>query len=166
VVAVTAVRVIGIDPGPTPGIVLLRFNDGPFGVCHVVQCTHLIAPEIFRMLLGIDPVTPTIVGVERFVIGAKSYKTGSPGGVTRDLVGQLIEVFDDHDSTADGRRGGRFFQRNASQVKAWATDERLMKANLYVPTSGMTHARDAARHALFAAVHDGGTPDPLSKRSR
>jgi hypothetical protein len=157
----TAVRVIGVDPGPTPGIVLLRFNDGPFGICHVVQCTHLIAPEIFRMLLGIDPVTPTIVGVERFVIGRSSYKSGSPGGVTRDLVGALQEIVVEH-----GRAGGQFHQRNASQVKAWATDTRLDKAGLLDATKGMTHARDAARHALFAAVHDGGIPDPLSKKAR
>jgi hypothetical protein len=163
---VTAVRVIGVDPGPTPGIVLLRFNDGPFGICHVVQCTHLIAPEIFRMLLGIDPVTPTIVGVERFVIGRSSYRTGSPGAVTRDLVGSLVEVFNEHDSTADGRLGGRFHQRNASQVKAWATDARLAATGLLDATKGMTHARDAARHALFAAVHDGKIPDPLSKKAR
>jgi hypothetical protein len=118
------------------------------------------------MLLGIDPATPTIVGVERFVLGAKSYRSGSPGGVTRDLVGQLIEAFNDHDSTADGRLGGRFFQRNASQVKAWATDARLDAAGLLAATKGMTHARDAARHALFAAVHDGGIPDPLSQRAQ
>ena len=162
----TAVRVIGVDPGPTPGIVLVRFNDGPFGVAHVVQCTHLIAPEIFRMLLGIDSRTPTIVGIERFVIGRKSMRSGQVGEVTRDLIGSLQEAFEDHDSTEAGRLGGRFFQRNASQVKAWATDERLDAAGLLTATKGMTHARDGARHALFAAVHDGGIPDPLSKKAR
>lgn len=161
----TAVRVIGVDPGPTPGLVLLRFNDGPFGVCHVVQCTHLIAPDIFRMLLGIDPATPTIVGVERFVIGAKSYRSGSPGGVTRDLVGAIDQACRDHMHEM-GSALVRLHQRNASQVKAWATDARLDKTGLLDATKGMTHARDAARHALFAAVHDGGIPDPLSKKAR
>ena len=160
----TAVRVIGVDPGPTPGIVLLRFNDGPFGVCHVVQCTHLIAPEIFRTLLGIDPVTPTIVGVERFVMRGK-YAGTQAGGVTRDLVGAIDQVCRERMQEMGGD-SVRLHQRNASQVKAWATDARLDAAGLLDATKGMTHARDAARHALFAAVHDGSIPDPLSKKAK
>lgn len=156
----TAVRVIGVDPGPTPGIVLLRFNGGPFGIAHVVQCTHLIAPSIFKMLLEIDPVTPTIVGIEKFVMRGK-YAGTKAGGVTQDLIGELRTVV-----LFEGRAGGRFFERTASEVKAWATDDRLQAAGLIDATKGMTHARDAARHALFAAVKDGGIPDPLSKKAR
>lgn len=162
----TAVRVIGIDPGPTPGIVLLRFNDGPFAVAHVVQCTHLIAPTLFSALIGIDAVTPTIVQTEKFVVGRGSMKSGRPGGVTRDLVGALQEVFDEHDSGPLGRLGCRWFLRSAAQVKPWATDERLDAVGLLEATKGMRHARDGARHALYAAVHDGKIPDPLSKKAR
>jgi hypothetical protein len=86
--------------------------------------------------------------------------------VTRDLIGTLQEVWEEHDSTAEGRRGARWFQRPAAHVKPWATDERLEAAGLLEATKGMRHARDAARHALFAACKDGGIPDPLSKRSR
>jgi hypothetical protein len=50
-------------------------------------------------------------------------------------------------------------------VKPWATDERLEAAGLLDLTKGMRHARDAARHALFTAVKDGGVPDPLSKHA-
>lgn len=157
----TAVRVIGVDPGPTPGIVLLRFNGGPFAVCHVVQCNHGVAPALFETLLRIDPTTPTIVGIERFVIGRKSMRSGAAGEVTRDLIGTLHEV-------AMGCNPGRglWKLRSASLVKAWATDARLDAIGLLEPTKGMGHARDAARHALFAAVHDGKIPDPLSKRAR
>jgi hypothetical protein len=164
----TDVRVIGVDPGPTPGMVLLRFNPGPFAVAHVVQCTHLVAPTLFEALLEIDPTTPTIVGTERFVIGRRSArsKSAKAGEVTRDLIGRLQEVWEAHDSTEQGRLGGRWFLRSAVQVKAWATDERLDAIGLLEATKGMTHAKDAARHALYAAVHDGKIPDPLSKRAR
>jgi hypothetical protein len=50
-------------------------------------------------------------------------------------------------------------------VKPWATDTRLAAAGLMEPTTGMRHARDAARHALFAAVKTYGLPDPLSARA-
>lgn len=162
----TTARVIGIDPGPTPGMVLVRFNDGPFGVCHVVQCNHGVAASLFDALLNLDPHTPTTVGIEKFVVGRRSGRSSTPqaGAVTRDLIGALREVWEEHDSTQDGRLGGRWFMRNAARVKAWATDERLEAAGLLAPTKGMTHARDAARHAIYAAVHDAGVPDPLSKQ--
>lgn len=159
------VRVIGIDPGPIPGFVLLRFNRTPFGVAQVVQCTHNAAPKIFGALLDAIDDTPTLVQIERFVVGRRSGRssTAAAGEVTRDLIGALREVWSDRDSSPTGRLGGRWLQRSASQVKPWATDLRLEAAGLIEATKGMRHARDAARHALFAAVHDGGIPDPLGK---
>lgn len=163
----TAVRVIGVDPGPTTGMVLLRFHtDRPFGVAHVVQCNHGVAPALFEALLRIDPATPTIVGIERFVVGRKSMRSGAHGEITRDLIGTMQEIWEEHDSTKNGRLGGRWFVRSASQVKTWATDARLDAIGLLDNTKGMGHARDGGRHALFAAVHDGKIPDPLSKRSQ
>lgn len=159
------VRVIGIDPGPVPGIVLLRFNRGPFGVAQVVQCTHNVAPTLFEAMLRTDPYTPTIVQIEKFVVGRRASRssTAAAGEVTRDLIGALREVWADLDSTPRGRLGGRWLQRAAGQVKPWATDERLDAAGLLDATKGMRHAKDAARHAIFAACHDGGITDPLSK---
>jgi hypothetical protein len=58
------------------------------------------------------------------------------------------------------------FLRAAALVKPWATDRRLTAAGLLDPTAGMGHARDAARHALYAAVHLQLTTDPLSKKTR
>jgi hypothetical protein len=40
-----------------------------------------------------------------------------------------------------------------------------VKSGLYTPTKNMPHARDAAKHALYAAVRYGFLRDPLSQRS-
>ena len=42
----------------------------------------------------------------------------------------------------------------------------MAAAGLLEPTKQLRHARDAARHALFAAVADCGIPDPLSRKAR
>lgn len=152
-------RVIGIDPGPIPGIVRLDLDAGKIRYAEAVQCTWPIAGTIVSALLGEDrshyPLA--IVAVERFVVGRGSMKSAAAGRITRDLVGQLQRVVD--------RDGARYVERTAAEVKAWASDDRLARAGLLEPTKGMRHARDAARHALFAAVKDGGLPDPLSKRA-
>ena len=76
--------------------------------------------------------------------------------ITRDLVGQLSAL------VSEGR-GVRQIQRSAAEVKPWGTDLRLTKSGLLAITKGMPHARDACRHALFAAV-SAGMPDPLSAK--
>lgn len=159
----TTRRVIGMDPGPTPGFVLLEFVDRRLADVDVVQCSAGVAAAVFRTLLETSYATPALVQVERFVVGRSSMKSAEPGAVTRDMVGELGLVFENYDSTERGRLGGRYLQRPAVAVKPWATDVRLERAGLLEATKGMRHAKDAARHALFAACHDGGIPDPLSK---
>jgi len=158
------VRVIGIDPGPVPGIVLLD----PTGVVHAVQCSHTVASVLFAALLDQQPATPTVVQIEKFVVGRRAGASSSAkaGEQTRELIGRLREVWETFDSSVNGRLGGHWFERTASQVKPWATNERLAAAGLLAKTEGMRHARDGARHAIYCAVHDAGLPDPLSKRKR
>lgn len=155
-------RVIGIDPGPVPGFVLLDWADGSPAI-DVVQCSSRTAPTVLAALLE-DRRATTVVQIERFVVGHRASRssTAGAGEATRELVGALQQIWEDRDSTEQGRLGGRWFQRSAANVKPWATDARLDAGGLLEATKGMRHARDAARHALFAAVHDGGIPDPLS----
>lgn len=159
----TASHYVGIDPGPTPGIVMLT----PRGFrtrldIDVLQCTERVAPTVLWMLLdqcrSYQGSAPAVVALERFVVGRRSARSSSAkaGATTRDLVGKLEREAGDQPNVT-------VVLRNASQVKAWATDVRLEAAGLLDACRGMRHARDAARHALFAAVHDGGIPDPLSK---
>lgn len=160
----TGVRVFGIDPGPVPGFVLIeRGWPDACGVA-VVQCSHEAAATVLAALLE-DRRSATSVQIETFVPGRNARKAGQDSAITRDLIGQLRQIWEDFDGTASGRLGGHWFQRSASQVKPWATDHRLEAAGLLEATKGMRHARDAARHALFCAVHDAGVPDPLSRKA-
>jgi hypothetical protein len=158
---------IGVDPGPTPGIVALRWSGGLLQAAHVVQCDHGIAPSIVTWLLAEDthPELRAVVQTERFVVGRGSGKSGRAGAVTRDLVGAIEREVAFHSHSVTGCPAATI-QENASRVKAWATDIRLAQLELLEPTKGMAHARDGARHALFASVNHGRVPDPLSKHSR
>lgn len=148
--------VVGIDPGPTPGIVALYDN----GKSSVIQCDRHSTRSIVGMLLMLKYERRTLA-VERFVLGPRAARSRTPqaGADTRSLIESLREcalmVWDTE-----------FVERSASAVKPWATDARLTATGLLDLTKGMTHARDAARHALFAAVHAGLMPDPLSKKVR
>lgn len=167
----SALRVIGVDPGPTPGIVVLDLEDSTdpelgrwLNETSAFQCTANAAPSLVEWLL-LDHYGPAILQVEQFVASNRTPKVAHAGAsrVTRDLVGQLRQVVEAHHRGVQSGQTGTFVQRSAGQVKPWASTERLAKARLLEPTKGMAHARDAGRHALFAAVHDGNLPDPLSK---
>jgi hypothetical protein len=154
-------HVIGVDPGPVPGFVVLDYTDGLLTSSDVVQCTAAVAPSIFGGIVEDLAEERTVVGLERFVVRGRSGRssTSKAGEQTRDLIGRLVQVAGSHIDPVD------WHSRAAGEVKPWATDERLEAAGLLDLTKGMRHARDAARHALFTAVRDGGVPDPLSKHA-
>lgn len=165
----SAVRVVGVDPGPVPGIVVLDVQAGALLGAEVIQCTAGVAPRLVESLVR---GWPSVVAVEKFVVGPRSGRSSSAaaGARTRDLVGELRHVAD-----SEVARGGgvTFLDRPAAQVKPWATDARLAACrvgrqrglDLIDLTKGMRHSRDAARHGLYAAVRDAGLTDPLSRRA-
>lgn len=165
----TRLRVIGIDPGPQPGLCLLRFGIStpwwPIKDVRAIQCDAHTAPDILRYLLDLDHKdTKTIVGCERFVRGNRSAKAAHPAAVskTERIIGEFKAVFDAWVQHPDDR----WVLNNASRVKKWAKYERLEAAGLLDATKGMTHCRDAARHAVFVACEYGMAPDPLSRSGR
>lgn len=149
---------IGMDPGPTPGLVRLTYSEQRLISVEVVQCTANVWARVLTSWLADQRRVPceTYFQGEKFVIGRSSYRSGSPGAVTRDMVGESVQV-------CVGR--AIVTLRSASETKAWATDKRLDAAGITRHTKGMTHARDAARHALFTAVAEGNIPDPLSRKA-
>lgn len=138
-------RVIGVDPGPTPGVVVLDLEDGRLVEVGALQCS---ASLLYTVVATFNPDHQAVVAVERFVVRGRA---STAQQTTLDQVANLTRLYP------------RMAVRSASQVKPWATDARLDAAGLSAATKGMRHARDAARHALYAAVKNGGLPDPLSK---
>lgn len=162
--------VIGMDPGPTPGLVKLIYGDTHRLLdVAVVQCTANQALDVLQMWLRPlsennrtvgrgTPLVRVYFQGEKFVIGPKSYRSGSAGARTRELAGSASVLATTH--------GAYVNDRDASTAKTWATNARLEKAGLYAPTAGMVHARDAARHALYTACKDALIPDPLSRKAK
>lgn len=159
------VRVIGIDPGPTPGIVVLDIvrpdSAAPWiDAVEVAQCSPGLAVElVHQVCASTQHGVALFVQVEKFVTRGRANKAQQ---ITRDLVPVIRSWVESTSAT--------YVERPAVAVKPWATDARLDAATsgpgLLQALKGMTHARDAARHALFCAVHDAGLPDPLSKAAR
>jgi hypothetical protein len=149
--------VIGIDPGPMVGIVGINadwvrlFDHEPL----VIQCSaHVFDDVLSAIATGHGD---TVLAVERFVTASISARVNAPAAsrVARAAVQRCEDYAAEHQLQC--------FVRSAAEVKPWATNERLTRAGLIAATKGMHHARDAARHALFTAVHDCGLRDPLSK---
>jgi len=155
--------VIGVDPGGTTGVFAFA----------VLSESDVVVPflgPVAAQIRGWEGVEPLLTGllnrtkgerqlmaVEDFVIGGRTARSAHPaaGQRTRILIGTAREIAADH--------GAEFHTRPAATVKPWATDKRLDAAGLLAATRGMPHARDAARQALYAAVHSGLIRDPLSK---
>lgn len=159
--------ILGVDPGPMVGIVGLLIDEpwpqAPriIGV-DVVQCSDHVVLSVLGALhstrVAWPPEMRVHLAMEQFVVGPRTGKLNAPiaSAKTRDALALLKQW-------ASSR--ATVVERRAADVKPWATDARLDAAGLSLPTKGMRHARDAARHALFTAVRSGLMPDPLSARS-
>lgn len=152
--------VIGVDPGPSTGIVELHCELPAFKLGRVIQCNSAATLSILDMMTHPNAhAWPIVIAIERFVDGRRSGRGNAPGAgrTTRDLVAAV-------DDRYSGLAGVTVICRSASEVKPWASDGRLLQSGLWNGTLGMRHARDAARHALFVAVQR-GVVDPLSGRT-
>jgi hypothetical protein len=147
--------VLGIDPGPSTGIGLLRRD----GRARAFQCDAGAAAWLLTAVCA-DAVLAGrgAAGIEGFAPGNGPGAVMRAGRLTRDQVRQLEAV-------AAGW-GIPVTARYMAHVRPWASDERLRRAGLYELTAGGAHCRAAMRHALFCAVHDCGWPDPVGREGR
>jgi len=147
--------IVGVDPGPTPGVAALLIDGG---LIHARILTQDLDVSGLCDLLDEGLSDVDVLAVERFIISPLAARGNAPraGRATRDMVAALAAWADD--------RGVRYLERSAAEVKPWATDARLNAVGLLDATKGVPHARDAARHALYAAVKGFWMRDPLSKR--
>lgn len=151
--------VIGVDPGQTTGVLAMLVEAGAILDYPIAAQIHHVDGEGVIEFVGAlldrghsEDVAP-ILAVEHFVVSARAASSGRAGLTTRNLIGALREL------------NAHFVSHSASTVKTWAMDRRLDKAGLLKPTQGMGHARDAARHALYAARLAALIGDPLSTKA-
>jgi hypothetical protein len=150
---------LGGDPGGTTGLFLAAWKRGARKavMTRSWQCDMDSAPELLGWILEAHGHLITAAGFEAFDarLRGRSLRGFSPARMHK-LTGDLIAV-----TTAAGITA---VTRAPSLVKPWATDKRLSAAGLWEVTNGMPdHARDAARHCLYAACKDAGMRDPLSR---
>ena len=164
----TAICALGVDPGPVPGFFLAAWSPGEREAAwtRAYQCNAGGAEGLLIMLLGMMEGTQRILDygpvtacgqIEEFRTRSGAGSTGRNASVTREQVVTL--------GALAAERGVRLAVRHSSAVFPWCSDKRLQAAGLREATTGLVHARAASRHCLFAAVRDGGLPDPLSTRA-
>lgn len=148
-------HIIGLDPGPMVGAVLLKLP--PIGATrpepYRAEIAQITPNGLWALIASwIEAYDVLAVAAERFVVGHRAARVNAPKAseAARDVLGGLAV------SLGDTRR----ILRTAADVKPWATDAKLKAAGLFVPTEGMPHARDAARHALYCACADFGARVP------
>lgn len=145
----TNVSILGLDPGPTPGMVMLEVNTAQ-RVKSVRVLTHTAVDVAIQQA--------DWVAVERFIIGNATTR--------RTRAGSMATIAMTTDAYRLAMELGKQVQYlPAGTVKPWATDLKLRAWGLYEPTvGGGGHARDAARHALYMAVRGKLLPPLPPKR--
>ena len=155
--------IIGVDPGGTTGIVVITLgDDGKYYTLHSAEMPGQQFVEAFGRLIDglvasrkLMDGEPLLIAAEQFVVRGRASRSKTPQGgqLARRIIGWL----------ESSTKPDQLSLRSASQVKKWATNRRLERAGLLaaIPAGG-GHARDAGRHALFAARMDLKWPDPLS----
>lgn len=157
---VTPTLVIGVDPGPTTGIAAFTLGIAVREIAGqmLMQCDAASAWYFVCTMITQRSAPNCLIAIERYVVSTRSARStdADAARVTREVIAEITR-------NAFAMKLRHVVERPAVDVKRWGTDQRLRRIGLLEPTKGMPHARDAARHALYAAVHDLDFPDPLSK---
>jgi hypothetical protein len=165
------VNVIGLDPGPIPGIVTLHYIQHAPRECsspggprwslesvHPYQCGAASAPKLLGLLLDEYGDDWAAGGIERYVQSNLKPKAAH-GGLTARQEHELTVVAQAH--------GVHLGCLPAATVKTWASDRRMGKSGVWPGSPAkLVHARSAGQVALYHAVLSGGIPDPLSRAWR
>lgn len=145
---------VGIDPGPSTGIAIYCVDEMESG-WEVFQVSssgaRWLMDEIFRTY------APKVVSVEKFIVSNRPGTKGKDAETTRSLA-EYVKF----SAGGNVRRIPQVIvrERRAIDVKPWASDKRLTKTD-FPWGAKFKDARDAGRHALYAAVQDGWERDPL-----
>lgn len=138
------VAIVGIDPGPEPGVVVLWCSDG--AVAHVTTYTDpWVALRDMQRGPGLPPLA-VWVAVERFIVGR--------GTIRKTRAASMETIAQAEQLRADARALTPHVQfLPAAAVKPVVTDAKLTAYGITrLPTR---HHRDAARHAVFMGLKHG-----------
>lgn len=148
-------RYMGIDPGPSTGIAVYHTHEKvPWSA---FQCDGESALWLINSLLV--SWQPSVVAIEEFEVRNNGGTTGKDAELTRRLIHFAQERAHAANTIATIRN--TVVTRKPGLVKPWATDKRLAMTGFPLGAK-FKDARDAARHALYAAVRDGRERDPLA----
>lgn len=138
------VAIVGIDPGPEPGVVVLWCSGG--AVAHVDTYTDpWAALRDVQRGPGLPPLS-VWVAVERFIVGR--------GTIRKTRAASMETIAQAERLRADARQLTPHVQfLPAAAVKPVVTDAKLTAYGITGLPS--RHHRDAARHALFMALKHG-----------
>ena len=138
------VAIVGIDPGPEPGVVVLWCSDG--AVAHVTTYTDpWVAFRDMQRGSGLPPLS-VWVAVERFIVGR--------GTIRKTRAASMETIAQAERLRADARQLTPHVQfLPAAAVKPVVTDAKLTAYGITGLSS--RHQRDAARHAVYMALKHG-----------
>lgn len=150
---------LGIDPGGTSGAFLGAWALGRHKTplfTRSWQCDMAATPELLEWILECHGASIGVVGIEAWDERGRKTAGFSASAMTK-LITELHGIA--------AAAGHEVRVRPARDVKPWATDRKLEAAGLgpAMFPAAMKHAKDAARHSLFAACKDLGLRDPQSR---
>ena len=149
---------VGIDPGITSGVFVVETVNETTWRTSAAQFKETknnlgVVPYVSALMKGREKGT-TLLAIEKFIVSNRTAM--SRNGRSRTASLDLISVLGTVNATTS--------TNSAATVKTWANNERLEALGWINETRGMPHARDAARHVLYALVKFGGWPDPLRRK--
>jgi hypothetical protein len=156
---------LGVDPGGTSGLFLGAWALGRHRtplIARSWQCDMAATPELLELVLGRHGGSIGAVAIEAWDERKRPVAGFSASAMTK-LITELAGMA--RLAAELGRHGYQVRVRPARDVKPWATDRKLEAAGLgrEMFPAAMKHAKDGARHALFAACKDLGLRDPQSR---
>jgi len=146
---------MGVDPGPSTGIVLLFIHDDGHWEWMVFQVDYNAVFWLIQELYA--RFCPRVVVIEKFITTNRAGTTGKDADKTRRITEHAYQL-----ACAINRVPATAVRLNkAADVKPWASDHRLKKT-AFPMGEKFKDARDAARHAMYGACYYGKERDPLA----
>lgn len=146
--------VLGVDPGTTTGLAVVRYNLANHGKPEAVWSDQLpwdeaagkleVSLENLRRILDAGGAKSVACACEKFTINAQTAQRGQSGA--EDALGMIGVARRNCYLT-----GVEFIKpEQASAAKKLVNDAMLKRLKLYSPM--MVHSNDAARHAVLYAI--------------